>query len=79
MGNYDATQSENYLVVATESGEGYKLYVYDTLVGGVPDAAPSRTVSGSGSVKAVRYLSLNASAIESFNYSYGGTPYPFGD
>ena len=79
MGNYDAAQSENYLVVATESGEGYKLYVYDTLVGGVPDAAPSRTVSGSGSVKAVRYLTLNASAISSFNYFYGGTPYPFGD
>ena len=79
LGNYDATQSENYLIVATESGEGYKLYVYDKLVGGVPDAAPSRTVSGSGSVKAVRYLTLNASAISSFNYFYGGTPYPFGD
>lgn len=79
MGNYDATQSENYLIVATESGEGYKLYLYDDLVGGVPNAAPSRTASGTGRVKAVRYLSLNASAIQLFNYFYGSTPYPFGD
>lgn len=78
-GNYDSTQSENYLIVVTESGEEYNLYVYDSLVGGVPNANPSRTVSGTGSVKAVRYLTLNASAISIFNYFYGGTPYPFGN
>lgn len=47
----------NSLVVATETSEGYHLYVWDKedLVGG----APQRTVEpfkGSGKVKAVRYL-----------------------
>lgn len=79
MGNYDATQSGNYLIVAAKNGEGYDLYIYDSLVGGVPNADPSQVVSGIGSVKAVRYLSLNSAAISSFNYMYGGSPYPFGD
>ena len=72
-------QSVNYLIVATESGEGYKLYVYDNLVGGVPDSQPAEVVESSGSVKAVRYLTLYASSIGMFGYFSGGTPYPFGD
>lgn len=47
----------NSLVVVTETGEGYNLYVYDkdNLVGGVPQRAVE-PFKGSGKVKAVRYL-----------------------
>lgn len=79
FGSIDETQSVNYLVVATQAGDSYKIYVYDNLVGGVPNAQPVQVEEGTGRVEAVRYLTLYASSINMFNYFSGGTPYPFGD
>lgn len=45
----------DYLIVGTQNGNSYKLYFYN-MVGGVPDGAPVKTVSGTGKVKAVRSL-----------------------
>lgn len=45
----------DHLIVGTQNGNSYKLYFYN-MVGGVPDGAPVKTVSGTGKVKAVRSL-----------------------
>lgn len=67
----------NYLVVATRTGNGYALYLYDNLVGGIPTGAAKRVVKGSGTVKGVRYLS---SILTSMDWNYAVAPiYPYGD
>lgn len=45
----------NYLIVGTQKGDQYKLYMYET-VGGAPSGDPVKTVSGTGTVRSIRYL-----------------------
>lgn len=61
--NYD------YLIVATRSGSGYKVYYYDTLVGGVPEGSAKLLVTGtSGELKSVRFLSATYNS-EAWSYA----------
>lgn len=48
--NYD------YLMVGTQQGNNYRLYMYN-MKGGVPDGEPVATYSGTGKIKAVRFVS----------------------
>lgn len=48
--NYD------YLMVGTQSGSTYHLYMY-AMKGGVPDGEPVASYSGTGRIKAVRFVS----------------------
>lgn len=69
----------NSLVVATEAGEGYNLYIFGkaNLVGGVPQRAVE-PFKGSGKVKAVRYL--HRKMLSMFDMSYGNcTAIPWTD
>lgn len=50
----------DYLIVGTQSGANYHLYMYK-MVGGAPEGAPVRTMSGTGTVKSVRFMSANLS------------------
>ncbi|MDE5612171.1 MAG: hypothetical protein K2I90_09170, partial [Odoribacter sp.] len=47
----------NYLIVATRIGDGYKLYFYDKLIGGIPTGGAKEVIEGTSSVAAVRYIS----------------------
>ena len=44
------------LVVATHQNGRYKIYFYDSMVGGAPDRQTDRIAEGSGKVKSVRYV-----------------------
>lgn len=46
----------DYLVVATQKGNEYKIYFYDELVGGVPISPTEKMATGMGKVKCVRYV-----------------------
>ncbi len=46
----------DYLIVGTQTGNSYKLYMY-RMVGGEPVGNPVHTVSGTGKLKGVNYLS----------------------
>ena len=53
--------SENnfdYLIIGTQQGSKYTLYFYK-MTGGVPDGEPVRIYQGTGTVRAVRFLSQN--------------------
>lgn len=56
----------DYLVIGSQNGSKYTLYMYETL-GGVPNGTPVRVIEGEGKLKSVRYLALSASP--------GGFPY----
>ncbi len=49
--------SFNNLIIGTQKDNQYKLYFYN-MVGGVPEGAPIKVVSGTGNVKSVRYLNM---------------------
>lgn len=58
---YGSGTSFNFddLIVGTQTGNTYKLYFYNTskdMNGGRPISAPSRVITGTGKVKAVRFL-----------------------
>lgn len=71
----------NYLLVGTQKGDQYNLYFYDNLVGGIPVKAPKQIITGTGTVKGVRYLSTTLTSADWNNiiFMYTGPLYPFGD
>lgn len=66
----------NYLLVATQSGNAYKIYMYDT-VGGAPVGDPIYVTQGTGKVKCVRNISPRASV--STMATFGNFVYPIND
>lgn len=56
----------DYLVVGAQSGDQYKLYMYETL-GGQPNGEPVRVIEGEGKFKCIRYLGRNFNPV---NYPY---------
>lgn len=61
MQNLYDSEGHNLLAVGTQSGDAYKLYLYNIL-GGQPDGAPSHVVCGNGRLSGLRYISLNSTA-----------------
>ena len=56
---YDTSFNFDDLIVGTQTGNTYKLYFYSAskdMNGGRPIADPSRVITGTGQVKAVRFL-----------------------
>lgn len=62
----DGTEFD-YLLVGTQSGNSYSVYMYN-MVGGVPDGAPVKTLHGSGLLKAVRYMSPK---FDTYDWNFG--------
>ena len=62
----------DYLVVGTQAGDTYHVYMYE-MIGGVPSGEPVKTITGTGSVKSVRFLSSNFSEND---LMFGYTVYP---
>lgn len=57
---YDTKSNFDNLIVGTQTGNTYKLYFYDAgknMNGGRPISAPDRVITGTGKVKAVRFMS----------------------
>lgn len=75
--------SEDYnfddLIVGTQSGDTYKLYFYesDCVSSGVPVEEPSFTVTGTGKVKAVRFLA--PVSVDGTYLTMMTNPFPFSD
>ena len=75
--------SEDYnfddLIVGTQSGDTYKLYFYesDRVSSGVPVEEPSFTVTGTGKVKAVRFLA--PVSVDGTYLTMMTNPFPFSD
>ena len=65
----------DYLIVGTQQGNHYKLYMYDT-VGGAPTGNAIMVAEGEGIIKSVRNVSPGAS-ISSFSWGY--PVYPIND
>lgn len=65
------TASFDYLIVGTQKGSTYKLYMYE-MNGGVPKGEPVQTISGEGKVKSVRYIYPSPTK---FSLNYGMIPY----
>ncbi|MCI6549791.1 MAG: PKD-like family lipoprotein [Prevotella sp.] len=55
VGNQFYYNDFNYLIVGTQQGDNYKVYMYK-LIGGAPDGGPVATVAGKGKIKSVKYL-----------------------
>ena len=55
--NYPGSTKKMYLILGTQNGQNYTLRFYPML-GGKPDGEPIYTVSGTGTVKSVRYTAL---------------------
>lgn len=77
----DKSDNYDYLLVGTQTDDGYKLYFYDDLVGGSPKKEAAFVVEGrSGKVRSVRYvptISMESFDMEPF---FNNAPvYPFGD
>ncbi len=64
----------NYLIVGTQSGNNYKLYVYDTN-GGAPVGSPIKVVEGTGKVRKVRYLNSTSSLYMKYGFYYSFSSY----
>lgn len=77
----DASRNFDDLIVATQNGNDYKIYLYRTLVGGVPDRNEQPIIiEGSGKVKSVRFAS--SVQLGSFDFFLmPGDPliFPYGD
>lgn len=71
--------SFDYLVVASRTGEGYRLYLYDKLVGGIPTGKAKEIVGGTGTVKGVCYLSTTLTSDAWSVWTYYGPLYPYGN
>lgn len=63
------SNSFNYLIIGTQKGNNYKLYMYE-MNGGVPQGAPVKTISGEGKVKSVRHLDPTLAG-QAFMLKYG--------
>jgi len=64
----------NYLIVGTQSGNNYKLYLYETN-GGAPVGKPVKTVEGTGKVCKVRYLNSTSSLYMKYGFFYAFSAY----
>lgn len=64
---YSQDEPFDYFIVGTQNGQNYKLYFYET-IGGVPTGEPVKTVSGTGTVKKVRYMSAT---FNRYNWMFG--------
>ena len=53
---YDRGYTFSNLVIGTQKGDSYNLYFYD-IVGGQPNGAPVNTISGTGKVRSIKYMS----------------------
>jgi hypothetical protein len=51
----DKDYNYNYFIVGTQAGDTYKLYMYK-MTGGQPNGNPIKTITGTGKVKSVRYM-----------------------
>ena len=74
-GNFDD------LVIATQDGDNYKIYLYRTLIGGVPDRnSEPEIIEGTGKVKSVRFASSKQLGMMGI-FLLGGEPmlFPYGD
>ena len=58
----------DYLVVGTQAGDSYKLYLYNTL-GGYTDGKPVHILEGKGKVVRMRYLSQDMNSGNENSYS----------
>ncbi len=77
--NIDCPYDFDKFIVATQSGGNYKLYFYDksAMNGGSPVKEPTETVEGSGTVKAVRFMS--PVSVTGFELMFYTNPYPMCD
>lgn len=66
-GSFSGGTKFNYLVVGTQKGDSYTLYMYN-MVGGAPEGDPVKIIKGTGQVKAVRYLN---SSFNSSDWMFG--------
>ena len=64
----------NYLIIGTQSGNNYKLYVYETN-GGAPVGSPVKVIQGSGKVRKVRYLNSTSSLYMKYGFYYAYNAY----
>lgn len=55
INNIAKNDSFNYFAVGTQSGNNYKLYLYE-MEGGVPHGNPVKTITGTGKIKSLRYV-----------------------
>lgn len=62
----DGDYHYNYLMIGTQNGNTYKLYFYE-MVGGQPNGKPVKTITGTGKIKSVRYMTPNFRMGDSFN------------
>lgn len=65
------------LIVGTQTGDTYKLYFYDGLNGGMPINAATKTASGTGKVKCVRFVSPVIAA--AMTLAFEPNPFPLSD
>lgn len=65
------------LIVGTQEGDTYKLYFYDGLNGGMPINEATRTASGTGKVKCVRFVS--PVIIDAMTLAFTPNPFPLSD
>ena len=72
---YSGDANFDYLLVGTQQGNNYKVYVYET-VGGVPTGNPVLTAAGEGILNCVRNLNP-ATSMSSFGFGRG--VYPIND
>lgn len=77
----DSSRNFDDLVIATQDGNNYKIYLYRTLVGGVPDRnSEPEIITGTGKVKSVRFASSQQLGMMGI-FLIGGEPmmFPYGD
>lgn len=84
-GFIESAYNRDDLIIGTQTGNNYKLYVYESaqMNGGQPIAEPAVIIEGTGTVKAVRYISPqkditgnNISIGSMFGYT---NPFPLSD
>lgn len=63
QGNKSAGDPFNYLVVGTQKGNDYAVYMYP-LVGGAPQGQPVHTIRGTGRLYTVRYVSSGFDSLD---------------
>jgi hypothetical protein len=59
----------DYFVIGTQTGNAYKLYFYN-MVGGQPSGDPVKTITGTGKVKSMRYVTPQYSWNTIFAYPF---------
>lgn len=70
--NFASSNNYDYLIVGTQEGANYHLYMYN-MIGGMPDGEPIQKITGTGKVKSVRFLSSNFS---DYDLMFGYKVYP---